>query len=180
MMDQHFREHLCELEVCNEVLVLQPGSGIPQGSSTATRLSIVFIPSLYGHLIHIREVPTMFWLLCPLSLCNSINTSLTSFVDDVASILASNDHRTLLQMMKNSNAKLDECLSLGSMVQNISNQEFICRFFGNGATKSIKHAQKLEGFRQSARYLGPHLRWDCGTSMKSLGESKLQTKHISY
>ena len=87
MMDQHFQEHLCELEVCNEELVLQPGSGIPQGSSSAPNaFNRVSSKSLRSVDTYLKSANDVLVSVSPIT-GNSINTALTNFVDDVASIL---------------------------------------------------------------------------------------------
>ena len=162
---QHIVNHRCELQACDGSVLLQPGSGIPQGSTIATEcFNLVCwgaIRQFEDQLMPHNELLTTNMEHCP----TAISVATTVFVDDLASRVADNKPSALFQKVEDSAARLDGALDRLSMVQNISKAEALLNLRGPGAHKLTREAflygQLVPGCKKEARYLGPYLHWDC-------------------
>ena len=85
LLQAHVLQHVCKLRACDGTLLLQPGSGIPQGSTIATDCFNQIYWSAVRKYEHELETHTAMLLAPSPSTGMPVSVAHTLFVDDLAS-----------------------------------------------------------------------------------------------
>eukprot|EP00929_Paragymnodinium_shiwhaense_P021066 TRINITY_DN13845_c0_g1_i1.p1 TRINITY_DN13845_c0_g1~~TRINITY_DN13845_c0_g1_i1.p1 ORF type:complete len:1628 (-),score=116.54 TRINITY_DN13845_c0_g1_i1:570-5453(-) len=151
------------LDIENEKVMFEPGTGIFAGASVATVLfGGVYWPCLEAWRLSTSD--KMLYAKFPLS-NELVDCSMTSFVDDVArkQTLKSNDARQALDHAKAVQDSLDSFVTDVGVAQNKEKSVRMVALFGPGSHDQERRLYHFQGELRSdqisreARYLGPHI-----------------------
>eukprot|EP00973_Karenia_brevis_P071793 9977031-Karenia_brevis.AAC.1 len=91
-----------------------------------------------------------------------LDTSITSFVDDVAATFITGNNHEVAQMTKKASLALDKAFEPNGFLQNIEKKQTIFCPKGKESKQAVSSMHANTNMTNSARYLGPVLSWHGG------------------
>jgi len=167
-MRQHIQEHVCELDCLDGKLMLQVGSGLPQGCSSGPFcFNGVYADVLDNFLVGIKVLDKNLVVQSIVS-DEELHLGCTNFVDDVGNTMTGETNAELIENSEGADECFAFALKQASMEQNKDKLVAVYNFFGDGAHQKQKEVLTNKSSRAAvqARYLGPIIRWDFGNKVE--------------
>ena len=158
---------LTAVECQDGLAVAAPSSGVPPGLTCATKLfNACYDVPLQQYYKSIRHATKLLDVV-GLEGNEIINSSSTSFVDDLATtVVGERSPHELGEYVQRINTQRNHAIQTHGLKQNTTKAQSIACCRGVGSRNALRQlAQNREvGIAKQARYLGPHLHWAGSTA----------------
>lgn len=161
---QHVQWHYSIAQVSNAVSLLKHGAGFPQGSTCATgAFNVTYAQGVHHFIDLAKDLEEFLTGEHPLTQCK-IDTSVTTFVDNVGQMEAALSNDLLIQCIHNNDDHFGVALDKVQSIANRSKAQLVFNLFGQGTYQQWKTMQRQFFAKKNSAIFGCSGGVGCGRS----------------